>query len=106
MTDHAILNGEGQLVELHCKKCGKLIGKLVTAGDGSKVFERYNYLEMKVRCDDGSFHVTNGCDKCLKGKLSMKQIAAFLAEDAKFDAGLGEMHRKPVEVIAFGVGIP
>lgn len=105
MIPFASLDAEGKLTHLNCKICGTTIGKMETVNGRSVFIRLSNYLEVKIRCDDGSFHVTNGCAKCLKNNLSLDTASALLRRDGLFDAGLNTK-RKPVEIVAFGVGIP
>lgn len=75
--DFAVYSPLGELRELYCKVCGVQIG-------GGPKFTRYsNYVEVKFRCNDGSDHVTTGCNKCLSRSTSKRVLTAMLVADMR-----------------------
>ena len=45
-------------------------------------FKRFSiYAEAKFLCDDGSFHVTNGCRGCLSRLESLEEMTEMLVAD-------------------------
>lgn len=72
----------GQIEKIFCQVCGIQIAGMTEApaGPGPNIhkivskFKRFhNYSEAKFKCDDGSFHVTNGCIKCF---MSLNPVVA------------------------------
>lgn len=88
-----IYGPRGEVLTLYCKVCGTKIASTIPRPGpfpGSVPvlkFTRSNmYAEIKMECDDGSFHVTNGCKNC----LSMQLRPSMLREMYKADmADLG-----------------
>lgn len=79
---------KGALNEILCKVCGTTIAgisevlserKSDSAGNVIEVRHRsfsrfHNYAELKMQFTNGSFHVTNGCSKCLSTSLKSEQL--------------------------------
>jgi|SRR5712664_2531051 len=59
--------------DIHCKKCSQVI-KL-----GPKPLS--HYIEVTIRCSDGSNHITNCCTDCVTG-LTRQDMDDFLIIDA------------------------
>lgn len=95
---------DGTIEALYCKVCGSKIAGVTMrpSGPGNAPlvpkFSRFpNYVEAKFSFNDNSFHVTNGCDKCLSKALTVKQMAALYKCDcAEMQMEPGK--RKPVAV--------
>lgn len=80
-----------KISRIYCKVCGKAIAGTVDRPSGSgpytkvmaKRFKRFStYAEVKFLCDDGSFHVTNGCVLCLVGIIDPDIMTEMLQADA------------------------
>lgn len=48
-----------------CKGCGVEIAGMTGTGRHRRFGQHPTYREMKIKFDDGSFHVTNICSSCL-----------------------------------------
>lgn len=96
---------DGTVEALYCKVCGAKIAGMTMrpSGPGNAPlvpkFSRFpNYAEAKFSFNDSSFHVTNGCDKCINKALTAKQmIALYKCDCAEMQMEPGK--RKPVVVV-------
>lgn len=97
----------GIVSRVFCKMCGSTIAGMSQrpAGSGSQInrmvtrFKRFSsYAEAKFKCNDGSFHVTNGCKACLTGLSDLETMTALLAADMTEQGRLDK--RKVTEFIA------
>ena len=115
-ANFARLGPGGELQTLLCKLCGTVIGEkqlrtvgFRTAPNGQKIerivesfVRNHLYMEIKIAYDDGSFHVTNGCKKCLNGSLIVDILDDITFTDQK-DLGLN-LPRRAVEVVEKKIG--
>lgn len=76
-------DSDGAIKRMFCKICGTAIAGTTyrPKGSGLKIdqlvekFIRFPvYAEMKLECNDGSFHVTHGCKDCI---TTMQPIAVL-----------------------------
>jgi|SRR5580765_2997296 len=107
------------LEELFCKVCGTAIGGLVTQVKGTRItregkqieeqiirFRRYhNYVEVKMQFEDGSYHVTCGCNQCMSVNLTPEQLdelhqADMSVEEEIYPGQEEHMARKAAMVVA------
>lgn len=116
VQDFARLAPDGILERLQCKVCGAVIGEkqyrtigFRTAPNGQKIerivesFARNHlYYEIKIACEDGSAHVTNGCKNCLGGSLSVDLLDELLWTDEQ-DLGI-KLGRRSAEVVERKLG--
>lgn len=108
--DFAEYGSRGELLTLYCKVCGIVIGDIVP----NVGFRRNShYAELKMKCDDGSSHVTNGCKGCLSPSTPKRILTAMLAADMEdqrpsdagpnWDKRSGRL-RKATNVTAHAIG--
>lgn len=107
--DFVTYDADGSLNRVYCKMCGVEIAGLVERPKGSgpknsimvtKFIRFPNYAEIKMEFDDGSFHVTNGCNVCLHEELSANDLLdLYLADCADQKTPVGS--RKPIRVVEF-----
>lgn len=87
---------QGHINALFCKLCGKKIGFRDRRG-----FHRTDdYAEVKIRFDDGSYHVTNGCKRCLKMGMSLDAVQRMYEGDCQDDPSCRVSGRRPEAVVA------
>lgn len=96
-----------EIKTMYCKACGRVIANMQYRPIGNDqealTYTRLaNYCEAKFRCEDGHFHVTNGCKRCLRMDMDLE------VADGMHDADLREMGMKPcespvVEVVAIDI---
>lgn len=115
----------GEITELFCKVCGSQIGGIEDTVQGRSLdkttnkwvervvrqFRRFSgYTEMKMEFEDGSAHVTNGCNKCMTEHLNKDDLTAIYNADLDIEAVAGNPHVKklreriPTRVVAVRVG--
>jgi hypothetical protein len=108
--------GTGAVVSLQCKVCGDTIAdtqdrttayEVTRSGERVKVVKRQyvhfaNYTEAKIEFTDGSFHITNGCDKCLTAHMSLAVVKEMYRADQE-DSPDGytdiEQAREPARIV-------
>lgn len=102
-----------EIEEIFCKGCGDVIANLSERpfGDGSRTrltFTRLpNYAEVKFRCEDGHFHVTNGCQKCVNMSMNLKYAQGFLEADY-LEQGIADPETRVLAIVTVdtsGAGI-
>jgi len=90
--DFVTRDDQDNITEIKCKVCGTVImGRIERhkeRPDGTKyIIEQlgpyYNYTEIKIGMQDGSAHVTNGCDKCLRKDLPADRLIELMLADAE-----------------------
>jgi len=92
------LGPNGEMQEMFCKVCGTAIGGLTEQVKGRRFehgvwieerverFRRFhNYVELKIAFEDGSAHVTNGCNNCLSESLTPEQLNELHMADMELD---------------------
>jgi hypothetical protein len=103
---------DGVLSRLQCKLCGTVIGEIQMRTVGfrerpnGRIVERivenftrnHLYSEIKIACEDGSAHVTNGCHKCLTGELSVEVLEELIQTDEE-EQELSPSARKVTRVL-------
>ena len=93
--DFAVYTQSGAIKWLYCKVCGAKIGHRDRMG-----FVRTpDYAEVKIRFDDGSFHVTSGCKNCLSTKMDKRILQEMYEADCADDKNCRMGDRRPVEVV-------
>ncbi len=114
-----IKDTDGTMKELLCCCCGTVIAGKAPRVVGRRQtrdnrwietvaieFRRYsNYAEVKIQFLDGSYHVANGCRKCLTEnmvpeKLHEIHMADMLHEDMQFPGREKMMERIPLSAVA------
>lgn len=86
----------GAIKALYCKLCRAKIGFRDREG-----FKRTDqYAEVKIRFDDGSHHVTNGCQKCLRMGMDMAEVLKMYEADCQDDPSCRVGDRVPVKVVS------
>jgi len=118
---------DGAVIELRCKVCGVPIAHtqqlpITTRSDNEdkkKTIEVHTtrfvrlptYTELKMQFENGSYHVTNGCNKCLVDTLTPTQLQELLMADvemAKDGFHVRDVSRIALRVVAIrgASGIP
>lgn len=109
----------GELVKIVCNGCGEVVAEEVIVKRGEKEAWKFQrkptYTEAKVQMSDGSFHIFNGCAKCLENP-SAEQLTVWYRKDMeelykdnlqKLDALRDRsLKREAVRVVQKGLGIP
>lgn len=87
---------DGSIKKMFCKICGTPIAGTVyrPKGSGLKIdqlvekFIRFPvYAEMKMECNDGSYHVTHGCKDCITTMQPIKVLRELYISDME-EAGM------------------
>lgn len=100
---YVILDDVGAIKELFCKVCGTAIAGVQEMVRGRRqtrhglwiedhvhVWRRFpNYAELKMEFEDGSFHVTNGCNQCLTEGLTAEQLHELMHADMELEGTEG-----------------
>jgi hypothetical protein len=98
-TVSEVRNSDGSIKELYCKVCGRLIGEAV----GREFIRNDWFAEIKMRMDDGSFHISVGCSKCLADMPIPAMKELFDSDIAEVLPGKVEAFkdRQPVRLVKF-----
>lgn len=100
--DYIILDAAGRVTQIFCKVCGTQIGQMNKIG---RMVRTSEYIEAKIQCTDGSFHHTNGCDKCLHQSLPPSMLRKLMQADARYDPVITARRGKPARVVQLGLGM-
>ncbi len=116
--DYVTYNADKTIDRIFCKVCGEAIAGHIETPRGSgnmaeKTAIRWrrfpNYVEAKFLFDDGHFHITNGCSKCITMDLTPKQMEELHSADLGLmpgvDATPGVNAVRVVAVDNTGVGL-
>lgn len=89
---YIVTNDRGAITEIYCKSCGTQIAHM----ENLRLKLHDNYVEMKLRFDDNSFHVTNICAGCMDAVASDPANLQAL-HDADIDQMSAELNSDALE---------
>lgn len=105
--DFVVYDDRRMVRELYCKVCGEQIAGMVPRpkGPGPEIgvlvekFTRFpNFADAKFHFNDGSFHVTNGCQNCLRlGLTPAEMLELYRCDMEEMDMLAGV--RRPLYVM-------
>lgn len=104
MPHYTQLGPRGEVTAIFCKVCGQRTASM----RGNDLIRNPIYQEAKILCDDGSYHVTNGCVNCLTMNTSPAVLDEILDADQEMSPEgytLHDAQRSAMFVVAVGVGI-
>lgn len=82
--DYIVFGDNGRPEEMYCKVCGTVIAQLEYKPKGDVVVERFtrtpNYAELKMKMQDGSKHITNGCSVCVRRAMKDEKLMQAMYE--------------------------